>query len=129
MWSSRILLLATLVTILIGACAGTQPPRNSIEERVCVLVRDIHDFDPIDDQHLVVEARLNRYYFLTVEGCSGLSFARGISIADRSSQICGDGFDWLSFDQPGVGLKRCRVTRIQPVEDLEAARLLVSSLE
>lgn len=129
MLSTRTSLLVTLATVFTIGCAGNQPPRNPAAERVCVLVRDIHDFDPIDDQHLVVEARLDRFYLLTVEGCSGLSFARGISIAGRSSEICGDGFDWLSFEDPGVGLKRCRVTRIQPVEDLEAARLLVSSLE
>lgn len=127
----RTFVAVPIVAALIVAGCTTVPAGEEAGERsACFRARDVHDFDAIDDHHVVVEARRADYYLLTLEGaCSGLLFARGITIADAMSRVCGDGSAWLAFEHAGTGVKRCRIVAVERVDDPETAkaRLLESS--
>ncbi len=125
-------LVLTLTLTLATGCASTAAEREdaarATTDRVCVRVDQITGFEPLDNRHVVVEASVNDHYLFTVDrGCSGLSFARTIAISGTISRVCNDGFDFLAFDEPGVGSKRCRIIEIEPVDDTRAARALIES--
>lgn len=114
-----------LTALTLAGCAATTPATGTVAERTCVRVRDINDYDALGDRHVVLEARANDLYLLTLDpGCGDLAFARGIGLADPGSRICGDGTAWLSYDS-GTGTRRCRIVSIERVETIEAARALI----
>jgi hypothetical protein len=126
----RISFLAlALAAVGLAACTSGQPePAASTAERTCVKVRQINSFTALDDRHVLVKASVSTYSLFTVDQtCSGLSFARGIAIAEAGSRVCDDGFDFLAFEHPAAGPRRCRIMKIEPVEDEEAARALLES--
>lgn len=126
----RITLAASALAALgTAACtSGQGAPAASTAERVCVKVRQINSFTALDDRHVLVKASASTYSLFTVDqACSGLSFARGIAIAEAGSRVCDDGFDFLAFEHPAAGPRRCRIVKIEPVEDEEAARALLES--
>jgi hypothetical protein len=112
-----------------AACtSGQGAPAAPAAERVCVKVRQVNSFTALDDRHALVKASASGYFLFTVdEACSGLSFARGIAIAEAGSRVCDDGFDFLVFEHPAAGPRRCRIVKIEPVEDETAARALLES--
>lgn len=130
-WTLTLLVLALIVTMPTGCATSTGERQNGAQatmDRVCVRVDQITGFEPLDNRHVVVEARVNDHYLFTVDrACSGLSFARTIAISGTISRVCNDGFDFLAFEEPGVGSKRCRIIDIEPVEDTRAARALIES--
>jgi hypothetical protein len=120
--------LALAVLVLAG-CASSQPvaeqPRAG---NICINVRQINSFEALDDRHVLIRARVSDYYLFTVgQPCSGLAFARAIVIPEPLNRVCGDGFSDLSFNLPGAGSKRCRIVKIEPVEDRRAAKALIES--
>lgn len=94
----------------------------------CIYLRLLNAWEAIDDQHLVAKLSAARYYLFTVDhGCPGLEVARYGLVSEPSTRLCGDGFSFLRFEHPTIGLARCRVLGIEPVEDPDAARALVES--
>ena len=118
-----------LAAIVLGGCASSQPKtEGSDTERTCVRVRQINSYHALDDQHVFVNVTGKDNYLLTVDqSCPWLTFARGISISEQSTQVCGDGSGLLSFNQPGVGIRRCRIITIDRVENQAEARTLIES--
>ena len=118
-----------LAAIVFGGCASSQPEEGEPSaDRVCVNRRDISAIGAFDDRHVIVKARADDYYLFTVDkGCSGLGFAWGIAIAEESTQVCGDGFSFLSFDRSDVGERRCRIVKIESVQDRKAAEAVIES--
>jgi len=125
-YSISILILAAIV---LGGCASSQPKTEGPDtERTCVRVRQINSYSALDDRHVYVNVTGKDDYMLTVDfGCPGLTFARGIAISEQSTQVCGDGSGLLSFNQPGVGIRRCRIISIDKVENQEEAKTLIES--
>lgn len=94
------------------------------------MVRDIRDFDALDERHVIVETVGRRLYLFTLQStCRGLRFARGISVGDGSARVCGDGFDVVRFDDATAGVARCRIMAIDRVDDRDAAIGLIEGRE
>ncbi|HUF17504.1 MAG TPA: DUF6491 family protein [Thermoanaerobaculia bacterium] len=124
----RSLVILGLTAVVVGSCTTSRPEDGRVAERECVNSQNIYDYDVLDDHHVVVEARSNDYYLLTLqEPCSGLAFARGIAIADAMTRVCGDGSAWVSFDQAIGGSKRCRIIGVERVGDTEEAEAIIQS--
>jgi hypothetical protein len=82
----------------------------------------------LDDHHVFAKVSAGTFYLFTVEKlCSGLKLARQIAIEGSFVRVCGDGSSLLSFDYPAVGPMRCRIERIDPVQDMAAALELIES--
>ncbi len=126
---TRLLAVAVVAGLGLAGCASSQPTdAASATDRVCVRVQQINSYEPIGDHHVVIKVSVSKRYLLTLEEiCTGLNFARGITIADTSTQVCNDGFSFLAFQQPGHGARRCRIINLEEVENREAAEALVES--
>ena len=121
--------LVCLILFLVS-CAGRPPERTVPEADDCIYLRQLNQWEAIDDQHLFATLSATRYYLFTVDhGCPGLEVARYGLVSEPSTRMCGDGFSFLRFEHPSAGLTRCRVLGIEPVESLDAARELVESRE
>jgi hypothetical protein len=113
----------------LAGCASS-PPGDAAPpaDRTCVRVQQINSYEVIDDHHVVIKASASKRYLLTLEAsCTGLSFARGISIVETATRVCNDGFSWLAFEHSGHGTRRCRIVDLEAVDDDKAARALVES--
>ena len=77
-----------------------------------------------------MKVRAGHFYLLSVDkACAGLKLARAIAIVEATTRVCGDGFSFLSFEDPVGGPMRCRLERIDPVADQNAAEDLIRSRE
>ncbi len=115
-----------LSAVVTAGCAGLQEREQAAADRVCVRIDRIYSFNGLDDHHVYVNVGTSEHYlFSTDEGCFGLRFAEGISIAEALNRVCGDGTSFLAFNHPGAGLMRCRIMKIEPVADEAAARALI----
>jgi hypothetical protein len=115
-----------LSALVLAGCAGLQEREQAGADRVCMRIDRIHSFNALDDHHVYVNVGATEHYlFTTDQGCFGLKFAGGISIAETINRVCGDGTSFLTFNHPGVGLMRCRIMKIEPVDDEAAARALI----
>ena len=122
----------TVGVLVLGVCACSQAAREAREarlaERECVRVSEIESMHAPDARHVVVTVRANEYYVFTVdEACSGLNFAEGIAIVEATTRVCGDGFDFLTFNHPAVGEKRCRILKVESADDKEDAYARIES--
>lgn len=114
--------------VFVGCASRGVDPETPKEPRVCVKISQINSYSALDDQHVYVNVTGKDNYLMTVEGvCSGLTFARGIAVAEMSSRVCGDGAGMIIFNHPGVGSKRCRIVKIEVVADKDAALALIES--
>ncbi len=119
--------LAIAVCVL-GGCATLPVERRSKTERVCIDRREISSISALDDRHAFVKRGSGHYSLLTLdERCTGLALARTLAIEGSAPRVCGGGGSLLSFDSPAVGLMRCRVERIEPVQDRSTALELIES--
>ncbi len=123
------IIMFIVAAVVLGGCAtGQTTTEKSDTGRTCVRVRQINSYSAIDDQHVFVNVTGKDNYMFTVDhGCPGLTFARGIMVAEHSSRVCGDGSGLLAFNQPGVGARRCRIITIDMVENQEACKALIAS--
>ena len=123
--------LLILITALAGCTSSSGAPageESRAKTRICVPIRQINSYSALDDRHVLVDAAGKRTYLLTVDAaCSGLRFANGIAIADQSTQICNDGFGFLSFRHAGLGKRRCRILDLRQFDDNAAARAFAES--
>ncbi len=113
-----------------GGCASTRSQNDRDGERLCVRVREIKGYNPLDGRHVLIKARGRDNYLFTLDrSCDRLAFARGIAIVGTANRVCNDGFDLLSFTDPSTGVRRCRIRAIDAVEDIDAARALIAARE
>jgi hypothetical protein len=97
-------------------------------ERLCINRREINAISALDEGHAFAKLGAERFYMLTVDkSCRGLELARRLVLDASRSRICGDGTTLLSFEEPSVGLMRCRIERIDKVKDKNAALDLIES--
>ena len=93
----------------------------------CFNVRNVRNFSPIDDNHIAVEERRDQWFLLTMDrGCFGLRNAQGIAIDNVMNRVCSNSQARVTFRGVGRAVESCRVREVESVEDLEAARTIVS---
>jgi hypothetical protein len=118
--------ILALSALVLSGCAGLQEKERIRAEKVCVRIDQIHSFNGLDDNHVYVNVGANKHYlFTTDDACFGLKFARSIRIAEALTRVCGDGSSFLAFNHAGAGTVRCRIMKIEPVEDEAAARAMI----
>lgn len=123
--SRTIARLACAAAVLGGAAAGADDAKP---ERVCFNRREVNSIRALDEGHVFAKLSAGRFYMLTVDkACRGLELARRVLLDETRSRICGDASTLLTFEEPAVGLMRCRIERIDPVKDINAARDLIDS--
>jgi hypothetical protein len=117
-----------LVALVSGSYAGAAAKEESKPETVCFRKAEITVVRALDDEHVGVKLGASRFYLLTVaKPCNSLSEARAIAFEGTATRVCSDGSSLVSFEYPTVGPMRCRVERIEPVADMNAARELIES--
>ena len=93
-------------------------------EPACFNVRDINNFDPLDDSFVYISGSRNQHYLLTMQrSCFGLRNARGIGISNHLNRVCSNAFGEISyrdFDR----VVTCGIRQIEAVADKDAARAL-----
>lgn len=124
----RNVVIAAIVSLLLAGCASLAERRDFHQRELAIYeshagepVDQIRSFrliswQPVNENTLLLEARLNRWYLLDVGGpCLGLEFARAV-VFDGTMNALRSRFDSVIVE--GV---RCRIERIRPV-DYKAAR-------
>lgn len=120
--------LTALVFLLLAGCASLAERREFHQRELAIYqshagapVEEIRSFrliswQPVNENTLLLEARLNRWYLLDIGGpCLGLEFARAV-VFDGTMNTLRSRFDSVIVE--GV---RCRIERIRPI-DYKAAR-------
>lgn len=93
----------------------------------CFNVRDVRDFDYIDDYHVLVEARLDQHYLLTLERvCFGLMNANSLAIEHTTNRICSNVRATLTFEDFQIS-KRCVISTVEWVESKATAVKVVQN--
>jgi len=99
-------------------------------ERVCILTRNVEDFDALSNKYIVVEERRNKLFLLTMNrNCSGLRNAHTIGFKTTTARICSKraGNEIVYSD---MGTRRtCRIDTIEPVVSKDEARAIVDEEE
>jgi hypothetical protein len=102
--------------------ADTIPPTA---EEACFMVREIRDFDPLSDEFILVEARKDENYLLTMFGvCIGLRNAHRIAISSYLSRVCSTSAGDITY-RGLTGTETCRIRKVEAVEDKASAKRLV----
>lgn len=115
---------------LLGGCASAPARRGSEAERVCINRREINAITALDDRYAFVKLSASRFYLFTLEKrCMGFRRARTIALEGSRARVCGDGVSLLLFEEPTVGPMRCRIERIESVENRAEALDLIESRE
>ena len=97
-------------------------------EKVCIALREINAISALDERHAFAKLSASRFYLLTLDqSCRGLRSARAIAVVRSGPRICGDGTSLLSFEEPGEGLKRCRIEKMDAVANKDEALSLIES--
>ena len=90
-------------------------------EPACFNVRDINNFDAIDDRFVYVEGRRDQHYLLTMDrSCFGLRSANGIAITNQMNRVCSNNFAKISYRDFGT-TESCTIREVESVADKAAA--------
>jgi hypothetical protein len=102
---------------------GGEPPA----EKACFNVREVRNFDALDDRFVYVEGRGDERFLLTMlPGCIGLRGALGIAISNDFSRVCS--LDTARITYRGLGsVETCTIHDVEAVEDKAAAEALVKA--
>ena len=108
------------ISALATACAGTGPSRSEEAGQKYVQYAgapidqftafNIDSWTSVDRTHVVIWARHNEAYLLTVwDTCSDLAYANAIGLNQTGNSV-------TKFDYLQVGRDRCQITEIRPVD-------------
>jgi hypothetical protein len=99
---------------------------EATNEKVCVNSRTISSFDGLSDEYLFIEEGRKTYFLMTMrQRCSGLRDAAGIAVKNSTSRICSDEFGEITFRDRGMGMRTCRIGKIEAVESKDEAKALI----
>lgn len=121
---------AILAAIAVAGCASTSTaskPREPVYTD-CVFRRTVNDWNPLDEQHLIIyglterEAYLARLIFPNPD----LMFDLGVAVvdSDNSGSICGGSTDGLFFGPRSAVPGRNIIVSLQKIDRAQARMLL-----
>lgn len=125
------LLLLSLITIGgVTGCASTDESAAdpyAIDPTVdCVRIRQVRNWDAIDDEHLWLEVSGRRQYLVTLWArCPGIRFAQLIALNNASGRICPNDFGSVLFDDSGQTM-RCQIGNVELVGSRGEAESIVA---
>lgn len=101
---------------------NTEPSGN-----VCISIRTINGFNPIDKEFMHVTASGRKHYLFTMErSCIGLRNANAIAIADAMTRVCSNSMSRIGYRDMGRR-NTCRILDIEEVASSEDARALAEA--
>ena len=96
-----------------------------VAEDACFNVRDIRNFDAVDDRHLIVEGRRDEFFLLTMFGtCFSLRNANGIAISNDFSRVCSNSSARIVYRDFGR-MQSCRIRTVESVDSEAAAEQII----
>lgn len=126
--SARALGLATGLGLALTACASTGPGER-MSQRLALYEGvaqepvksfhfwQMHRWEPLGREHLVVWTRLDTAYLIAVQPpCSGLDFTQAVGLSSTQNRV------FSKFDDVRFENQRCRIAEIRPI-DVAALKL------
>ena len=111
-----ILILATMACSTTTEQAGTD----------CFDVRTVTSLSSLGARYAHVESAQNEHFLLTVTpNCIGWEQAADMKISRQFDQVCSDTGDFIAYQDGNLPV-RCRIQKVEKVEDLAEARRLVA---
>lgn len=98
-----------------------------VAEETCLSSREIRRFSALSDEFVLLEARRDEYYLLTLfPGCIGVRSSIEIALISDLDRVCSNSA--ASIGYRGVrGRETCPIQRIERVEDRASAERLVET--
>ena len=91
----------------------------------CVRIRQVRNWNAIDDEHLWLEVSGRRQFLVTLWArCPGIRFAQVIALNNASGRICPNDFGSVLFDDAGQAM-RCQIGNIELVGSRGEAESIV----
>lgn len=123
----RNLIIPLAVLVVLAGCASGGP-RLSANQRFSIYQQHagspvssftyfgtLEGWEPLGQDGLLVRARANRAYLLTLSGpCPELSYARAIRLSNQGGRVAA-GFDDVLVVDGQQGQFPCRISNIQPM--------------
>jgi hypothetical protein len=104
--------------------AGGEPP----SEEACFNVREVRNFDALDDRYVYLEGARDDHYLLTmVGGCIGLEDSFQIAVSNELSRVCSIDFGKITYRGISGQPETCSIREVEAVEDKAAAEQLVEA--
>ena len=97
--------------------------------RTCFWLRNITGWNSIDNRHVYVSGggKRGRFLLTLFNYCYGIRFAEDIALNTRpTSRLCSNGNERLFVLNRSRRRQSCLISDVERVEDLKAAKLLVS---
>ncbi len=113
---------------LCAGCATTEADRDAMRdaEAECVFIRQIRNYDVIDEEHIWVQASQQKSYLLTTwSRCSGIRFASAIAFTNTMGRLCSGDFGSVSYEDTGR-TAQCRIRDVELVGSKGEATAIVA---
>ncbi len=116
-----------------AALADTEEAATDVtSSKTCFWLSQINDFRSLDNRHVWLKGvgKDDQYLLTLFSSCTGLPFAQSIALSTRPTQrLCSNANEHLILIDQGVGNRRCMISNVERVENLDAARELVAKRE
>lgn len=123
----RIRLVALLLAAMAWVPCMAEDGGQSNPRGECFDIRQVRDWDALDNRHLYIEVSAKKRYLLTLfSECRGIRFAQAIALSNQTGRVCRSDLGTVTF-RDGQRTARCTIVDIQSVADREAARALLEA--
>ena len=127
--------MKTCVRALIGFLILVMTPVTFAQDeaegssgRVCLNIRNISSFNPVDNEFLYVRATGKKHYLFTMQrSCIGLHSTNEIAIVDPIGSACSNTMPKVVYEDWGRGNTSCRVLNIEEVVSYDDAKELAKA--
>ena len=123
-------LLSLIALASVTGCASTEAgsddPYALDPSANCVRIRQVRNFDAIDDEHLWLEVSGRRQFLVTLWArCPGIRFAQVIALNNAGGRICPNDFGTVLFDDAGQAMS-CQIDNVELVGSRSEAEAIVA---
>jgi hypothetical protein len=122
--------MALAVAVLALAVAAEGDRDKKKDEKTCLTRRQINALSALEGHYALARVSSGRFYLLTLdESCRGLdpAFTKNLVIERSTSRVCDDGTTLVSYEETGVGTRRCRIEKIDKVASKAEALELIDA--
>ncbi len=125
---TKISAIMLIFIISVSGCASTGSATDSSADRTCFNIREIKNWNSIDNKHLYVEGigSDNNYLFTMFSSCYGIRSAQVIALSNQMSRICSNDFGKVTYKEGGRRMS-CNIKTVQQVADKEDAEGIVEA--
>ncbi len=123
------LLLSLVTAIVVPGCASTgagdADPYAIDRSAECIRIRQVRNWNAIDDEHVWLESSGRRQFLVTLwTRCPGIRFAQVIALKNAGGRICPNDFGSVLFEDAGQTM-RCPIGDVELVGSRGEAEAIV----